>query len=175
MSDPTPDRQGYEDRQDDLDRDQAIVDLSQAVTDREQFAGDVDQDRTDQRDGRLEDATGAGTIDAVGAARERTTLAAGQLRRDDQQWSMDDAQFGRDRHQTMLDTQQDELDDHAPGDLEDLGHERRFQAAEERARAAEARAEAALRRARAAEVRAAAVLARARAERDVETPPDAAT
>ena len=141
--------QAADERQAELDRDQAIFDLGQAVADRDQQSSDLEQARTDHDRSRVADTAD----DATTAPAGQPVIEAAQQRRDAHQEVLDESQDARDREQLTLDTQQDELVDVSDSVAADTLL-RRFESAENRALAAHQRSEAALRRARHARARA---------------------
>lgn len=137
----------------DLERDQAIADLTQAIGDREQDLADIDQRRLDAEQGELEAQAAQGRLTEIDASPWQQAISAAQDRRDSHQRSLDAAQVGRDGHQQHLNTEWATERPPAPSPSSPDVTRLRIERALERARAAEARATAAQARAQEARMR----------------------
>jgi hypothetical protein len=167
MNDP---REAPDNIQGELDKEHAFAGLDQTIGDREQALEDVEQKRLDDSQAALDqDRLTAPAGDRAGrlqrAHRQREQGMA-QARRDAHQEQLDKGQGGRDRRQSFLDVQQEQLEDpnadepaNSEAAMEAAGDER-LRLANERAEAARRRASEAAKRAEEAEQRAAALLMR---------------
>jgi hypothetical protein len=168
MSDDT--KEAPDNIQGELDKEHAFAGLDQTIGDREQALEDVEQKRLDDSQATLDhDDLTAPPGDRAGrlqrAHRQREQGMA-QARRDAHQEQLDKGQGGRDRRQSFLDVQQQQLEDptadepaNSKAALAAAGDER-VRLANERAGAARRRASEAAERAEEAEERAAALLRR---------------
>jgi hypothetical protein len=134
-------RQQYE-----LDQDQTLADLDQSISDRDQALADREQAHLNQ----LRAAGALGRSDDVVAETRRRhqqiELEQARLRHESRQTTIDVGQAATDRHQTLLDEQQLELEG---AGFNDGAEYARLEAARARAEAAKARARAAALRAQA--------------------------
>src|ERR1700735_3094078 len=95
--------------QKDLDTDQGIAGLEQALGDRQQAIGDREQHSLDQEQAQLDRELDAGHGQPGGSDAQQARQAEAKLaqtRRAASQDVLDDAQRARDEHQALLDDQQ---------------------------------------------------------------------
>jgi hypothetical protein len=168
MSDDT--KEAPDNIQGELDKEHAFAGLDQTIGDREQALEDVEQKRLDDSQAALDhDDLTASPGDRAGqlqrAHRQREQGLA-QGRRDAHQEQLDKGQGGRDRRQSFLDVQQQQLEDpiarepaNSKAALAAAGDER-LRLASDRAAAARRRASEAAQRAEEAEERAEALVRR---------------
>ena len=138
--------------QKDLDTDQGIAGLEQALGDRQQAIEDREQRSLDREQAVLDREVHAGKADAAHDAEQHARQAQARLaqtRRAASQDVLDDAQRARDEHQILLDDQQADLDAPPPVTVETPAQAERRRAEQllARADAMDARAEDAARRA----------------------------